>query len=60
MSISDCAVESIHIFGEIEKVLVVSDGFIHFVDLELVKPVKKIGALKGVNVVARRLNSKGN
>ncbi|KVH97196.1 Citron-like protein, partial [Cynara cardunculus var. scolymus] len=41
-------------------VLVVSDGFIHFVDLELVKPVKKIGALKGVSVVARRLRSKGN
>ncbi|XP_024988456.1 transforming growth factor-beta receptor-associated protein 1 isoform X2 [Cynara cardunculus var. scolymus] len=60
MLISDCAVESIHVFGEIEKVLVVSDGFIHFVDLELVKPVKKIGALKGVSVVARRLRSKGN
>ncbi|XP_042756940.1 vacuolar sorting protein 3 isoform X2 [Lactuca sativa] len=60
MSISDCAVESIHVFGEIEKILVVSDGFIHFVDLELVKPVKKIGALKDVSFVARRLRSKGN
>ncbi|MFS7889263.1 putative vacuolar sorting protein 39/Transforming growth factor beta receptor-associated domain 1 [Helianthus anomalus] len=55
--VSDFAVESIHVFGEIEKVLVVSDGFIHFVDLELVKPVKKIGALRGVSVVARRLRS---
>ncbi|KAJ9563211.1 hypothetical protein OSB04_008371 [Centaurea solstitialis] len=53
-------VDSIHVFGEIEKVLVVSDGFIHFVDMELIKPVKKIGALKGVNVVARRLRSKGS
>ncbi|KAK9051478.1 hypothetical protein SSX86_028105 [Deinandra increscens subsp. villosa] len=58
--ISDCAVESIHVFGEIEKILVVSDGFIHFVDLELVKPVKKIGALKGVSVVARRLRGNVN
>ncbi|KAI3796504.1 hypothetical protein L1987_39176 [Smallanthus sonchifolius] len=56
----DYAVESIHVFGEIEKILVVSDGFIHFVDLELIKPVKKIGALKGVSVVARRLRSDVN
>ncbi|XP_076930565.1 vacuolar sorting protein 3-like [Bidens hawaiensis] len=55
--ISDCAVESIHVFGEIEKLLVVSDGFIHFLDLELVKSVKKIGVLKGVSVVGRRLRS---
>ncbi|KAK1425103.1 hypothetical protein QVD17_20448 [Tagetes erecta] len=55
--ISDSAVDSIHVFGEIEKVLVVSDGFIHFLDLELVKSVKKIGALKGVSCVARRLRS---
>lgn len=60
MLISDCAVESIHVFGEIEKLLVVSDGFIHFVDLELLKPVKKISALKGVSVVARRLRSNGS
>ncbi|KAL8227940.1 hypothetical protein R6Q57_015524 [Mikania cordata] len=58
--ISDYAVESIHVFGEIEKILVVSDGFIHFVDLELVKPVKKIAALKSVSVVARRLRSDVN
>ncbi|XP_071705683.1 vacuolar sorting protein 3 [Rutidosis leptorrhynchoides] len=57
MLISDRAVESIHVFGEIEKLLVVSDGFIHFVDLELLRPVKKISALKGVGVVARRLRS---
>nr|XP_043636566.1 vacuolar sorting protein 3-like isoform X1 [Erigeron canadensis] len=57
--VSDCEVESIHIFSEIQKLLVVSDGFIHFLDFELVKPVKKISALKGVSVVARRLRSNG-
>ncbi|KAL4585968.1 hypothetical protein LXL04_010596 [Taraxacum kok-saghyz] len=60
MSISDRAVESIHVFGEIEKVLVLSDGFIHFIDLELAKPVKKIGALTDVSAVARRLRCNGN
>ncbi|PWA93430.1 vacuolar sorting protein 39 [Artemisia annua] len=55
--ISDSAVDAIHVFSEIEKLLVVSDGYIHFVDMELVKSVKKISALKGVRCVARRLCS---
>lgn len=58
--ISDSAIDSIHVFSEIDKVLVVSDGYIHFVDMELVKSVKKISALKGVKCVARRLRSNRN
>ncbi|XP_021866697.2 vacuolar sorting protein 3 isoform X1 [Spinacia oleracea] len=55
--ISRSALKSIHIVDQIGRVLVLSDGFLYLVDLQLLQPVKKLGILKGVNVVARRVCS---
>ncbi|XP_021739738.1 transforming growth factor-beta receptor-associated protein 1-like isoform X2 [Chenopodium quinoa] len=57
VNISRSAVNSIHVVNQISRILVLSDGFLYLVDLQLLQPVKKLGILKGVNIVARRVCS---
>ncbi|OMO65916.1 hypothetical protein COLO4_30926 [Corchorus olitorius] len=54
VSISDSPVESIFVLAEIGVVLLLSDGFLFLTDSLLIQPVKKLGGLKGVSVIARR------
>ena len=46
--------ESIFVLAEIGVVLVLSDGFLFLTDSLLIQPLKKLGGLKGVSVIARR------
>ncbi|XP_057981960.1 vacuolar sorting protein 3 [Malania oleifera] len=57
IAVSDSAVESVHVIGEIGKVLVLSDGVLYLVDSLLLHPVKRLSFVKGVSVVARRVRS---
>ena len=57
VSVSHSAIRSVHVVSEIGKILVVSDGYMYLVDLQLQQPVKRLSLLKGVNVVARRVCS---
>ncbi|XP_021294682.1 transforming growth factor-beta receptor-associated protein 1 [Herrania umbratica] len=52
--LSDSPLESIFVLAEIGVVLVLSDGFLFLTDSLLIQPVKKLGGLKGVTVIARR------
>lgn len=45
---------------EVKRVLVVSEGFLYFVDLNFVEAVKKLSSLKGVSVVGKRVKSGGS
>ncbi|KAA3479123.1 transforming growth factor-beta receptor-associated protein 1-like isoform X1 [Gossypium australe] len=54
VSVSGSPVESIFLLSEIGVVLVLSDGFLFITDSLLIHPVKKLGGLKGVSVIARR------
>ncbi|KAK8618634.1 hypothetical protein V6N13_132620 [Hibiscus sabdariffa] len=54
VSISDSPLESIFVLSEIGVVLVLSDGFLFLTDSLLIQPVKKLGGLKGISVIARR------
>nr|KJB69957.1 hypothetical protein B456_011G051400 [Gossypium raimondii] len=54
VSVSGSPVESIFVLSEIGAVLVLSDGFLFITDSLLIHPVKKLGGLKGVSVIARR------
>ncbi|KAK9031032.1 hypothetical protein V6N11_032428 [Hibiscus sabdariffa] len=54
VSVSDCPVESIFVLSEIGAVLVLSDGFLFLTDSLLIQPVKKLGGLKGISLIARR------
>ncbi|KAK3037097.1 hypothetical protein RJ639_029939 [Escallonia herrerae] len=56
--ISDRSVDYIHVVTAIDKVLVVSGGFIYFLDPLLLQPLKKLSSLRGVSVVARRVRSR--
>lgn len=60
VSVSHSAIKSVHVVSEIGKILVVSDGYVHLVDLQLEQPVKRLSLLKGVNIVARRICSSEN
>ncbi|KAK2966370.1 hypothetical protein RJ640_021514 [Escallonia rubra] len=55
---SDRSVDFIHVVTAIDKVLVVSGGFIYFLDPLLLQPLKKLSSLRGVSVVARRVRSR--
>ncbi|GAB4840796.1 hypothetical protein Ancab_021558 [Ancistrocladus abbreviatus] len=55
--VSDSPVHSIHVVSQIGRVLVVSEGYIYVIDSLLLQPVKKLGFLKGVSAVARRVLS---
>ncbi|GMI77799.1 vacuolar protein sorting 3, modified transport to the vacuole 10 [Hibiscus trionum] len=54
VSIADSPVESIFVLSEIGVVLVLSDGFLFLTDSLLIQPVKKLGGLKGISLIARR------
>ncbi|KAJ4954459.1 hypothetical protein NE237_011242 [Protea cynaroides] len=54
-SVGDYLVDSIHVFVEIGKILVLSDGFLFLLDLHLLQPVRRLKFPKGATVVARRL-----
>jgi hypothetical protein len=55
--VSDTAIDSIHLVVQFEKIIVVSDGLLYFVDTNLVQPVRRLSSLKGVRVVSRRFRS---
>lgn len=57
VTVSTCSIDSIHVISEIEKVLVISDGLLYFVDSFLLQPLKKLSALKGISAVGRRIRS---
>ena len=44
-------------FGEIEKVLVLSGGFLYLVYSFLLQPLKRLSFLKGASVFTKRLRS---
>ncbi|KAE8719977.1 cyclin-T1-5-like [Hibiscus syriacus] len=54
VSVSDSPVESIFVLSEIGFVLVLSDGFLFLTDSLLIQPVKKVGGLRGISIIARR------
>ncbi|XP_058101915.1 vacuolar sorting protein 3 isoform X2 [Magnolia sinica] len=55
LSITDRPIDSIHTFGEIDRVLILSDGALFLVDSLLLQPVRKLNLPKGVLAVAKRL-----
>ncbi|KAJ1704228.1 hypothetical protein LUZ63_004007 [Rhynchospora breviuscula] len=57
ISISSRLIEAILVLPEIERVLVLSDGFLYLIDWQLSLPVKKLGFLKEVTAIARRFRS---
>lgn len=57
VSISNSGISSVHVVAQIGRILVLSGGFLYLVDLQLLQPVKRLGILKGVNVVSRRVCS---
>ena len=57
ISVGDSAVESVLLLDEIGKVIVLSDGFLFLTDSGLVQPVKKLGFLKGVSFITKRVKS---
>ncbi|XP_077241075.1 vacuolar sorting protein 39 [Tasmannia lanceolata] len=56
VSVSDFSVDSIHVFAEISKILVLADGFLFSLDTLLLQPVRKLGFPKGVTALAKRLS----
>ncbi|KAK1369285.1 vacuolar sorting protein 3 [Heracleum sosnowskyi] len=60
VKVSTGPIESIHVIEEVKRVLVVSEGFLYFVDLNFVEAVKKLSSLKGVSVVGKRVKSGGS
>ncbi|KAM7505638.1 hypothetical protein LguiB_004542 [Lonicera macranthoides] len=55
--VSDCVIDSVHVIVNFGKVVLVSDGFLYFVDSLLLQPVKKLSSLRGISVVGRRFRS---
>ncbi|XP_010930300.1 vacuolar sorting protein 3 isoform X1 [Elaeis guineensis] len=55
VSVSNRLIESIHVLSEIGKVLVLSDGFLFLLDLFLAQPVRKLGFIKDVTAVSKRI-----
>ncbi|KAL2930455.1 Vacuolar sorting protein 3, partial [Bienertia sinuspersici] len=53
VSVSHSCIKSIHVVGQIGRILALSDGYLYLVDLHLVQPVKRSSVLKGVNFVSR-------
>ncbi|XP_059316452.1 vacuolar sorting protein 3 isoform X1 [Lycium ferocissimum] len=53
-------VTSIHVVGNIGKLIVLSDGFIYLLDLNSLEPVKKLSLLKNVSVVCKRFFSRND
>ncbi|KAK9714289.1 hypothetical protein RND81_06G084200 [Saponaria officinalis] len=59
VSISENFITSIHVAPQIGRGLVVSEGNLYLIDLELGRSVKKLSQLKGVTAVARIFCSNG-
>ncbi|XP_074333376.1 vacuolar sorting protein 3 isoform X2 [Apium graveolens] len=57
VKVSTAPIDSIHVIEEVKRLLVVSDGFLYFVDFNFVEAVKKLSSLKGVSVVGKRVMS---
>ncbi|KAJ6695211.1 VAM6/VPS39-LIKE PROTEIN [Salix koriyanagi] len=57
VTVGDSAVETVLLLDEIGKVIVLSDGFLFLTDSGLVQPVKKLGFLKGVSFITKRVKS---
>ncbi|KAI5595387.1 hypothetical protein BDE02_03G135400 [Populus trichocarpa] len=57
VSVGDSAVETVLLLDEIGKVIVLSDGFLFLTDSGLVQPVRKLGFLKGVSFITKRVKS---
>ncbi|KAJ6414948.1 hypothetical protein OIU84_003869 [Salix udensis] len=57
VTFGDSAVETVLLLDEIGKVIVLSDGFLFLTDSGLVQPVKKLGFLKGVSFITKRVKS---
>lgn len=55
--VSDSSIDSIQVFGDIGKILVLSGGFLFLIDSHFSQPVKRLSFLRGVSVVTRRLRS---
>ncbi|XP_050146674.1 vacuolar sorting protein 3-like isoform X3 [Malus sylvestris] len=55
--VGNTSVESIQVFGEIKKLLVLLDGFLFLVDSLLLHPLKRLSFLRGISVITRRLRS---
>ncbi|WOG84814.1 hypothetical protein DCAR_0103999 [Daucus carota subsp. sativus] len=60
VKVSTGPVDSIHVIDHVKRVLVVSEGFLYFVDLFLVEAVKKLSSLRGVCCVGKRVRSGGS
>ncbi|OVA11040.1 Clathrin [Macleaya cordata] len=59
VSVSDSPVESIHVFVEIDRILVLSDGYLYLLDSLFLQPPRKLSFPKGATVVCRRLRGGG-
>ncbi|XP_062118108.1 vacuolar sorting protein 3 [Humulus lupulus] len=57
ITVSDSVVESVQVFGEIRKVLVLSGEFLYLYDCLLLQPAKRLSFLKGVSVFTKRMRS---
>ncbi|KAJ7004362.1 hypothetical protein NC653_009283 [Populus alba x Populus x berolinensis] len=57
VSVGDSAVETVLLLDEIGKVIILSDGFLFLTDSGLVQPVRKLGFLKGVSFITKRVKS---
>lgn len=55
VSVSNRLIESIHVLPEIGRVLVLSDGFLFLLDLLLAQPARKLGFIKDVTAVCKRI-----
>lgn len=55
--VGNSSVESIQVFGDIGKLLVLLGGFLFTVDSLLLQPVKRLSFLRGISVITRRLRS---
>ncbi|CAK7335859.1 unnamed protein product [Dovyalis caffra] len=57
VSVADLGVETVLVLDDIGKVIVLCDGFLFMTDSGLVQPVKKLGFLKGVSFISKRIKS---
>lgn len=55
VSVHNRLIESIHVLSEIGRVLVLSGGFLFLLDLFLAQPVRKLGFVKDVTAVSKRI-----
>ncbi|KAL5985479.1 hypothetical protein ACLOJK_027463 [Asimina triloba] len=55
LSLTNSPIDSIHPLGDIDRILLLSDGALYLVDSQLLQPVRKLNLPKGVLAVAKRL-----